>query len=195
MILEYFFIYIHKRNGFLVVSLSYFASYWKGSSIELACGVVCREFHWLLIDTGGPRTWWGAQCHPWARGVPGMYKNRKWAWTWEQASKHHSSVVSASIPASRLLSWLHQWWTVTWKLRDEITHFLCKLLSGQGCKLSVEMPMRGIMIFMRDFNISVYSYIHDPLLSTSNIYKTRVVVLMLLSQLARSQIWVLKNLL
>ena len=44
------------------------------------------------------------QGHPW-EGGPGLRKRVSWASYGEQANEQHSSMASASVPASRFMPW------------------------------------------------------------------------------------------
>ena len=62
-------------------------------------------------------------CHPWP-GSRGFYKTAGWASHEEQASKQHSSMASASAPAS----WFWPCWSSCPETVIEINPFLPKLL-------------------------------------------------------------------
>jgi hypothetical protein len=57
----------------------------------------------FLIDVRGPTPMWVV---PVLAGWPGLHKKGSWASWKEQASKQHSSAVSASFPASLFLPWV-----------------------------------------------------------------------------------------
>ena len=77
-----------------------------GKSVAFSC---------LMIYVGG--LGYCGVCQSWIGG-PGLYKKAMWA-SQEQESEQHSFMVSASIPNSRFLPWLYQWWTTTCNLNKQ----------------------------------------------------------------------------
>lgn len=60
-------------------------------------------------------------------------------------------MVSASIPASRFLPWLDSVADCHLEVKRRNHPFPLQIAFGQGCNLSVEEPMRAIMILREGF--------------------------------------------
>lgn len=86
-------------------------------------GPVYRKYSWLMIDMEVP-----AHCGP------DYCKKAGWESLDEHASKKHSTMASASVPASRFLSWLPAFasWIMDYKLQDKIKPFLPQVVFGHG---------------------------------------------------------------
>ena len=67
---------------------------------QIACRQVWVTFSLLVNEPCLYEPW-----HPWAPG-PELYKKASWESPWKQASKYSSPLVSASVPASRFMSWV-----------------------------------------------------------------------------------------
>lgn len=83
---------------------------------------------WLVIDTGEHSPLWAAP----TLSKHGAYSRGSWTSGWEQVSKHHPSIVSASV--SRFLPWIHalvsldsRLWPASWNKRIHL-----EMVCGHG---------------------------------------------------------------
>ena len=83
---------------------------------RLACGI-CGALSLLLVDIGGPGP-------PFEVLWPGVYK-RVAQQAWEQTSKQHSLVASASNSYLKVWPWLPS--VIDWNLSDEVNPFISKM--------------------------------------------------------------------
>ena len=98
------------------------------------------------------------QCHSWACW-PGVYKNARWASHGDQARKQHSSMASASIPASRFLPWSpilssthERLWCVKW---DELLHsnLLLSVMSNQTIRKQTRTHCYTLFLFTESWEM------------------------------------------
>jgi hypothetical protein len=95
---------------------------WENASMSLTCRKTYGPF--FLMDN------WCVWDHSTVSGgIPGQWTWGIWANQGEKVSKQHSSMASASAPASSFLSWVPVLtsWMMDYKLQNKINSFLLKL--------------------------------------------------------------------